>query len=279
MIDDNREIRSRLGALERGIARRDRDAAGRVPAYLGRVYRVGVQTGFPAYYLTHPVTLSGPEAEGGTATLVEDTSVTVPVAVLDRSPATGDLLLANYFLPDGRWVARRGSGPGVNRNVYCSPCDIPKSDLVLSWYYWQVHYGGTYGTTYTAAGPIATPLAYGGGAGPNFDWTSGWFAGPSDSTACNPGVYSDQYQKYILGSDCCFIQITLSCNGQQGTNLSIGLSSDPMGRLAPDGKAYCYDGTVSARVGPATYSCSPFMITYQGTGFVGNLFAYGVVAP
>jgi len=71
----------------------------------------------------------------------------------------------------------------------------------------------------------------------------------------------------------------LSCNQQQGTNMSIGLSSDSMGRLAPDGKAYCYDGTVNARVGPATYTCSPFMIQYNGTGFVGNLFAYGVVSP
>jgi len=166
--------------------------------------------------------------------------------------------------------------------LYCSPCDVPKSNLTLSWYYWQAHPGGTYGTTYTPAGPIATPLAFQGGLGPNFDWTSGWFAGPRDSGACyNPTVKINPVtgQSYVDGANCCYIQFTLSCNHSQGTNLSMGLSSDSMGRLAPDGAAYCYDGTVVARVGGATFQCSPFMVTYGNTGFVGNLFEGGILTP
>lgn len=176
--------------------------------------------------------------------------------------------------------------------IHCSPCALPPASLTLNWYYWQVHNGGTYGTTYTAVGPIATPLVYQGGTGPNYAWASGWFAGPGDSGACNPGVYSEQHGGYILGSQCCFMEFDLSCNASQGTNLSIGLSSDSMGRLAPDGKAHCYDGTVSARVGPMSFTCDLLLISikcggYGGTPsttnpdgcYVGYLFESGIITP
>lgn len=272
-FDEYAKLRLRRAGLV--VPDPEREGGGR-PAFVGRVTSTGSRIAAGSFLLVQPTFVLGDEVEGGAGLFTTEEESSVPVYLVGPgTPSTGDYLICRHV--DYRWVAERSrSGRGA---AHCTPCNIPAAGLVLSWYYWQVHSGGTYGTTYTPAGPIATPLAYGGGAGPNFSWTSGWFPGPGDSVACNQGVYSEQHGGYILGSRCCWLQFTLSCNASQGTNLSIGLSSDPMGRLAPDGKAYCYDGTVNARVGPATYSCAPFMITYQGTGFVGDLFAYGVVTP
>jgi len=174
-------------------------------------------------------------------------------------------------------------------NLYCEPCDIPLSNLTLSWYYWKPTTGTSTGTTYAPAGPVATSLVFQGGGGPNYRWTSGWFAGPRDSVACNnPTVKINPVtgQSYVDGSACCYLRFTLSCNQAQGTNMSIELSSDPTAPLGSVnnttgyhqgyGAAYCYDGTVVARVGPATFQCSPFMATYGNTGYVGNLFYSGI---
>ena len=68
-------------------------------------------------YFTHPVLLTGSEAEGGTGTLTVDTATTVPVIVLGDVPSVaGDYLTA--YAVGGRWVAERGgSGGGGARSA------------------------------------------------------------------------------------------------------------------------------------------------------------------
>jgi hypothetical protein len=165
----------------------------------------------------------------------------------------------------------------------CSPCRIPEGPLSLSWYYWQIHYGGPTGTTYTAAGPISTALNYvaGNPLNPTSTWSSGWFLGPDDSVTCNTNPAGGNT------AGCCWIRFTLTCSQANGTNLQIELSSDPNGvegyvtNVSGTHHGYgipaCYDGTIDARTGGATYQCSPLLIQYGNTGYVGNLFASGVL--
>lgn len=278
-FDEYAKLRLRRAGLV--VPDPEREGGGR-PAFVGRVTSTGSRIAVGSYLLVQPTFVLGDEVEGGAGLFTTEEENSVPVYLVGPgTPSTGDYLICRHV--DYRWVAERSrSGRGA---AHGTPCNIPSSDLTLSWYYWQVHYGGTYGTTYTPAGPIATSLVYQGGTGPNQNtWQSGIFAGPTDSVVCNQGVYSEVHGGYILGSACCYMKFTMLCGQDTGgpgqvSSLFIGLSSDPMFRPAPDGKAYCYDGTVNARTGSPTYSYSPFMITYQGTGFVGNLFAYGVVTP
>lgn len=55
------------------------------------------------YYLANPVSLTGSESEGGSATLTADTSLTIPVLVVRGVPPVGTNLLARSI--GGRWVS------------------------------------------------------------------------------------------------------------------------------------------------------------------------------
>jgi hypothetical protein len=81
------------------------------------------------FFLAHPVELDGPEAEGGSASPVVDTSTTMYVDVLWHAPEAGDILTA--YAVGGRWVAER-SRPGPSEFV-CGTCSIPSRDLTVSW--------------------------------------------------------------------------------------------------------------------------------------------------
>jgi len=102
------------------------------PRFLGQVVGgAGMPTGTDRVYLLNPVRLDGLDAEGATASLAVDGARTIPVVVIGGTPPqAGDLLVA--LAVGGRWVAesRAGSSPPV---LYCSPCNIPKKNLTLSW--------------------------------------------------------------------------------------------------------------------------------------------------
>jgi hypothetical protein len=87
-------------------------------------------TGTDRVYLLNPVRLDGGETEGATASLTVDGSRAIPVVVIGGTPPhAGDLLVA--LAVGGRWVAesRTGSSPVLS----CSPCNIPRKNLTLSW--------------------------------------------------------------------------------------------------------------------------------------------------
>ena len=98
---------------------------------LVQVYNGGM---FPAtsdkIYLTHPVDLDGPEAEGISATPIVDTTTSIPVVVLWGVPQVGDLLTA--YAVGGRWVAERAVASD-QQGYPCGQCQIPKKNLTVSW--------------------------------------------------------------------------------------------------------------------------------------------------
>lgn len=102
------------------------------PRFLGQIVGgAGMPTGTDRVYLLSPVRLDGGDAEGATASVAVDGTRAIPVVVIGSTPPqAGDLLVA--LAVGGRWVAesRSGSSPPV---LSCSPCNIPKKNLTLSW--------------------------------------------------------------------------------------------------------------------------------------------------
>jgi len=108
-MDDLYQILNRSRGLAGGSLSRGRIQPGR--RYLGVVYSGGtLPTSANRFHLTHPVTFSGTESERGTGTLTADTSVSVPVLVLDGAASVGAYLIAD--LVDGIWVADNAIGTG-----------------------------------------------------------------------------------------------------------------------------------------------------------------------
>jgi hypothetical protein len=97
---------------------------------LVQVYNGGSMPSSPGhFFLAYPLELDGAEVEGGTATLVVDTTQTIVVNVLGHAPSAGDILTA--YAVGGRWVAERGGSSGGSSA--CAPCRIPAQNLTLSW--------------------------------------------------------------------------------------------------------------------------------------------------
>jgi len=84
------------------------------PRFVGRIHDAGaIPDRTDRVYLAHPVRLDGAELEGGPASLVVDSSRSIPVVVIgSRSPEVGDLLVAVSV--GGRWVADRLGSPPVD---------------------------------------------------------------------------------------------------------------------------------------------------------------------
>lgn len=96
-----------------------------------RVYDGGLMGSSPnLYYLGHPVLLTGAEVENTVATLTVDTATSVPFVPINFVPSVGDYV--NISAVNGRWAADQG-GSGGGGVAICMPCNIPTSDLTVSW--------------------------------------------------------------------------------------------------------------------------------------------------
>ena len=126
-----RAIRARAEALDDAIDRMNPTHCLPAARRLVQVYNGGaIPTAAGLVYLTHPCELDGDEAEGGSATLDVDSTVTIPVVVLEGPAIAGDVLVATAV--GGRWVAERGEPP-TPAGYPCGSCTIPQSDLTVSW--------------------------------------------------------------------------------------------------------------------------------------------------
>jgi len=124
-----RLARLRDEAIRARASGADTMALGGSPRFLGQVASGGeIPSSTKKVFFVHPVTLDGLEREGGLASLSADTSRTIPVVMIgSRVPSAGDLIMA--FSIGGRWVANSGASSLLN----CSPCSLPRKNLVLSW--------------------------------------------------------------------------------------------------------------------------------------------------
>jgi hypothetical protein len=126
-----RTLRSRHDALVRRLDRALAAPVQATPRRLVQIYDGGSMPTSPdSFYLSYPVELNGVEIEGGMGSPVVDTTQTIPVVVLGHAPSAGEFLTA--YAVGGRWVAERG-GPSGGGTLPCSPCNIPKHNLTLSW--------------------------------------------------------------------------------------------------------------------------------------------------
>ncbi|WP_165221967.1 hypothetical protein [Aquisphaera insulae] len=114
-------------------------AVGGHPRFVGQVASGGaIPSSTKKVFLVHPVTLDGPEREGGIASFSADTTRTIPVVMIgSRVPAAGDLVMALSI--GGRWVANSGASSLLS----CSPCSLPRKNLVVSWTNSQLGNGST----------------------------------------------------------------------------------------------------------------------------------------
>lgn len=135
--DDIETIRRRINQIESSIlavtGRNGQTRAGR--RYVGKIYSGGsLPTAANRFYLTHPVTsISGTETENGTATINVETSVSVPVLVLDGPMAVDDYVIAD--LVNGIWVAEEGQATGSGTPTGSLPgciCATPPASLTLT---------------------------------------------------------------------------------------------------------------------------------------------------
>jgi hypothetical protein len=127
-----RILRDRMAAHDQALdLGADRSQSYSAARMLVQVCNGGVMpTIVPAVYCTHPISITGAEAEGAGGTFTTHTDTTIPVVVLGNVPSVDDYLIANAI--GGRWVAeRRGSSGGGS--ITCSPCNIPIEDLTITW--------------------------------------------------------------------------------------------------------------------------------------------------
>jgi hypothetical protein len=110
MVDryDDRRSRDRADAADADLARLGPGEHPEGSARAGRVYDGGaIPTAVPAVFLARPVTVGGPEVEGGAPSLSEDGTSSFPfVAFGPKVPRAGDYVVARRFR--GRWVAGQG---------------------------------------------------------------------------------------------------------------------------------------------------------------------------
>ncbi len=153
------------------------------PRFLGQVVGgAAMPSGTDRVYLMNPVRLDGGDDEGETASLAGDVSRTIPVVVIGGTPPQGgDLLVA--LAVGGRWVAESRAGAS-SPVLSCSPCNIPKKSLTLSW-------------TNSLIGAGSTPLVY----VPPGQWNSACTNQLLFSLAC-PGSSITLSVTYFLSGYC-----------------------------------------------------------------------------
>lgn len=109
--DDLFRLMNRVNDLDERVESLNVERPGSTRQRVMQVFNAGAMPSIvPAFYATHPVTLTGTEAEGNPFVVTVDTSRSVPVVVLDTVPAVGDNLFCRQI--NGLWIARKGDGFG-----------------------------------------------------------------------------------------------------------------------------------------------------------------------
>jgi hypothetical protein len=126
---DSRVERSRVTNHADDLDRAEVRPAVGTPKRLVQVYDGGAKpTSANRWFLTHPVSVDGTEAEGSTGTITAE-STTIPVVVLGSVPAVGDTL--NAFMVGSKWVAElRGCSTTILIN--CSGIAVPGATVTVS---------------------------------------------------------------------------------------------------------------------------------------------------
>jgi len=210
--DDAREARI-LRARHSALANAVDNAGGAAPTYASarcalQIYDGGMMpSSGNKIFLGYPVTFTDTEGEGMPQSASPDTSTSTPVYVLGTmAPSVGDILPA--YAVGGRWVAERGSSNGSG-TVGCSPCDIPQTNLTLSWVNPLSGNGSTM-LTYT---PI--PVSW---------VTSACFNGLKAELVCTGGQLELRVIYWISGA-CPGPGLTQYCSNLRATPFGLTLSS------------------------------------------------------
>lgn len=121
-MDDSEHVRLRI-ILPRITPTPGQRFATGAPAMVGKVVTASASIQPGLFLLVNPVTVFGPQVEGGPATTTIDTS-TVPVLLLGPGkPAMGDMLICRYV--EHRWIAERKTTTPTSTNG-CN-CTWPKT--------------------------------------------------------------------------------------------------------------------------------------------------------
>lgn len=103
--DESKRLRIRDAALSDGLSRRDRDPAFGVPSVAGQTKAL---SSYPAsarrFFACAPITVLGPEVEGGPGTVTVGTSTFFALNLGTAIPPVGTNILATSV--DSRWVFR-----------------------------------------------------------------------------------------------------------------------------------------------------------------------------
>lgn len=106
------------------------------PAFVGRVTSSGSALGVGKYLMVRPTAVLGVEVEGGSGTISDVGSSSIPVYLVGPGlPSAGDFLICKFV--DNRWVAERDGGKangggkvGSIPNCFCDP--IPSTLTMTS---------------------------------------------------------------------------------------------------------------------------------------------------
>lgn len=197
----SRTLRDRHAALVRSADRAIASPGSVTTRRLVQVFDGGsMPTSSDHFFLAYPVELDGALVEGGSGSPVVDSSQTIVVDVLGSSPAAGDMLSA--YMIGGRWVAERG-GASSTGALTCSPCPIPRQNLIVSWTNILLGNGSTT-LTYTPSPP---------------SWTSACSNGLQYILLCTGGQIEFQVTSWVTGS----------CPGPGTTQYCSNLRLAPLG--------------------------------------------------
>jgi hypothetical protein len=288
-------------ALDVAATRSAPQAAARM---LVQVYDGGSMPSSPnLWYFTHPVLCYGDETEGGAATLEADTDTTIPVIVLRGVPSVGDYLTA--YSVGGRWVAEL-AGCSITIGANCGGAAIDGDTVTVLKGATTV----TSGTTDSDGDvklsiplPLTNPytVTITGGGNPNFSTSQTITCGDTYNynvcagLGCSPCnipqedltvtwtnsltgngsatlVYADD--AWSAGCVDNGLLIQLACTeGEIELRVYYYVTGE-----CPDGEGnYCSNlGEEGLQLTLASYTCSPFSLTFQCTDAgCPNVFEFG----
>jgi len=176
---------------------------------LVQVYDGGAMPSLPdRVYLTHPVTIAAGPTEGSSASIVADSSRSIPVVVIGRAPEVGDVLVAHN--QGGVWLAEIGL---PSPYVPCGGCQLPKTNLTVSW-------------TNTILGPFSKPLIY---DAPSKSWASECHNQMIARLSCVDGLMNFRVSLFTTGG--CPTGTSATCQSPGAAPLS--LTPDPASTCEP----------------------------------------------